>query len=438
MLALLVTSTFSTATAAAQLLKNMTPSEHDQQLNSVIVITDDNDTLKLGNGYNSNTQQEGERTNIFVSALSDGGVLGDLDGDGFDDSAVPVGNVKSSISAIVDLSYQGVLNQINVSGSAQLNLPSVTVSGSVDFAMETAVDSYSNTYTIIGRVSPKKMVLLPTEEAENGVGTHQGLQPTQAMHNWVGILGVSDALVNQIGDEFIQAVELGSWVMVTLRFDYLNEQDKKEIGGTLAVSMSGVEIEGEITWADIKNAETVNVTLRAHQVGGNPGELVNVLPDNFQSCTLAAPEACLDLFTNAVNYVKVDYPAQFVLPSDYDRIKYYTSRYDESGPALAALMPTINDTLSFSSKIALKKMTSEWAQAKLDVKRVNNLINRNPATMTATHRTELDQIKQTVNDIIDDLESEIDTCKNGAPDDCNIAWNAASWQQSYDKSLLSL
>ena len=53
-------------------------------------------------------------------------------------------------------------------------------------------------------------------EVSQLTGTGGGLQPIGSFTGWKSVVGTGKPLMNKVGDEFIQAIEYGSWLMVTL------------------------------------------------------------------------------------------------------------------------------------------------------------------------------------------------------------------------------
>ncbi|NQZ10456.1 MAG: hypothetical protein HRT35_25160, partial [Algicola sp.] len=345
----------------------------------------------------------------------------------------------------VDLGFDSIRKALSGSGSASLNLPSISANGHIEIATKSAADSYVGTYTLFARLKPKKSVLLPdvvqvgSVPLNTLVGTGVGLQPTFSMssRNETG-----EVLIATTGDEFVQAVEYGAWVMVTMKFEYLNAQDKIDIGGQIAVSFAGVvEVDADGNYVDIENAQSVNVSIIAKQVGGDPDQLPGVLSTSIISCTLDAPENCLDVFAAAATYVRQDFPAQFQADSleGYNVTRYFTSRYDESGPVLASYMPdNYTNEQTFNSKIALRAMSSRWERALLDARRADYLLNNSVAYLSAGEVTQIASLKTLANANATALSAAITTCKGGAPDDCNTVWADQTWLQSYDQTVLDI
>lgn len=405
----------------------------DISTQSQIPVDESNDTSLLGSGYDSNTYELKNGQIIYVSTEADGSTPNQI---------VDMGNTYASFVVGIDMGADNILETLTGSASAQIGLSNLDVDAYVDIANENAADSYVGTYSFFARLKPKKQVLLPSDVDVDGVsadqlaGTGVGLQPSDSFMGWVDIGYIDEALVAQIGDEFIQAIEYGAWLMVTLKFEYLNESDKLEIGGELSVDWSTGNVSATANWADIKDAASVKVTISAYQYGGDASELVQILPGNLLSCGLDTPEACFTLFENTLAYAKGAFPNQLTSASDYNPVRYITARYDKSGWGLTQYMPGYDAELSFKSKLALNKMRDQLDRANLDYRRSSYLIDERRSYLDDV--TAIQEIQSLASSNAFMLDYYIDQCKAGAADDCYDLWGSQDWLSAYDRTLLDL
>jgi hypothetical protein len=414
--------------------------DDDDITHATIPVDNNNDTALLGIGYDAQADALKALNTVYVAQQSNGTLLGDNDGNGIDDGATLMGNTKASFTVAVDQSFEDSLSLIEGSASVAINLPAITANGNVDLALSTAASSTSSSYTLFARVEPKKSVWLPAESASNQAGSGTDLQATTALTDWVNVVGTGQPLIDRIGDEFVQATEYGAWLMVNIKFDYHNSQDKFDIGGRLKVDYSGlVEVEGGVDWSSLENAETVKVTFTAQQAGGVPSELVNVVPVNLLSCTLSAPQVCLGAFADAVSYMKGNFVNQFASNADYNATRYYTRRYDESGPTLTTYMAAVQpQQRTFGSELALRQMSSHWMQAKQDEKRADYLLVSQGSYLNSTQQTAIAAVKTAAGQNITLLTNTMNACRVSTPDACDNDWTGPAMLQSYNNSVLEI
>jgi len=412
----------------------------DDVSRATIPVDNSNDTALLGIAYDSQAGELKALNVVYVAQQTDGTLLGDKDKNGIDDGATLMGNSKSSFTFAIDKSLEETLSLIEGSASVSINLPTVTADGNVDLALSTAASSNVSSYTLFARIEPKKAVWLPQETADLA-GSNAGLQPTSDLTDWVDKEGTGQPLIEKIGDEFVQAIQYSAWLMINLRFEFHNSEDKKEIGGSLKVGYNGVvEVEGEAEWASLDNAETVKVTFTAQQAGGEPTELSNVVPVNLLSCNLNSPEDCLDAFEDAITYMKHKFVSQFANNANYNATRYFTSRYDESGPTLTSYMNGVAEqSRTFASDMALRRMSSYWLQAKQDEQRADYLLDKQSTYLDDDQKDAITDVKTAAGQNVTTLVNTITICRVGDADACDNAWTGPDQLlQSYDASVLEI
>ena len=380
---------------------------------------------RIGNGYDSEARELKVQTTQYVQFNNS------FDGE-------LAGNTESVFTFGVDLGHNAVLEQINGDLQADLNYASVNLNGNVSIASEVASSDYVGTYTLFARVKPQKEVLQATEG-----GTSNGLQPTGAI---TGPFNPGDANVTDtIGDEFINAIEYGSWVMLTLRFEYRDAQEKLDIGGQFEVDWQGtVSVNGGGSFSNIENAETVNVTVQAYQFGGDAVRIVQALSGEETRCGLNNPQACFNTFATAVNYLRNEYPAQFYDSqgnldiSQFLPVRYLTARYEDSGPLLRSYTETPLDNLSLDSRIALREAYNRWENAQMDARRVDYLLDESGLFFGSAKDAALRVLRDRADANITGLTNFINNCPNQGVSACATQWQNQTFFQSYNRSILDI
>ncbi|WP_144391553.1 hypothetical protein [Pleionea sediminis] len=433
--------------------------EATRSLKSSIPIDDSIDTYLLGGGYDSERGEFKGATSVYVSALpaedEDGNVIVDVDAnnDGFVDSAQFVGNTQLDLYIGVDQNYEKLLNSIRGSASANISAASFEVSGDVGLAFQNSADEFTSSYTLITRATPRKPVLLPLEpEGETAVGSGNGLHPTSGFMFWAETMGYrGKELAEFTGDEFIQGVELGAWLMVNIQFKFRNAEDKKNIGGRLSVdwAQGTVSVDGEADYSAINNSETVDVTIRAYQYGGDSGSLLSILDDQTShACTLRDPNTCLGYFENTVLYAKdklpgvVGFPSQFKnsdgewLYNKFNPVRYLTASYEDSGPEFRQYFSDPLDKLTFASRQALRDIKTRWERSVMHQQRANYLSSQRVADLKPGQLTIVRDIENRASNNAYHLSELAKDCLTGGPNDCATWWSSQNFLQSYDVTAL--
>ncbi|NVJ58846.1 MAG: hypothetical protein HWE27_00575 [Gammaproteobacteria bacterium] len=419
---------------------------------SSIPIDDSNDTYLLGGGYDSEKGEFKGATSVYVSALPASEDDVDLNNDGFVDSAQFVGNTKIDLHIGVDQNYEKLLNTIRGAASAKISAASFEVNGDIGLAFQNSADEFSSSYTLITRAMPRKPILMPQEPDANSVGAGNGLHPTSGFLFWADNLGYrGKELAEFTGDEFIQGVELGAWLMVNIQFKFRNSEDKKNIGGRLSVDWAKgtVSVDGEADYSKINNSETVDVSIRGYQYGGDSGSLLSILDDQTShACTLRDPGTCLSYFENTVLYAKdklpgvVGFPSQFKnqngewMYQKFNPVRYLTAKYENSGPAFRDYFSEPVDNLSFASRQALRDIKARWEQSILHQQRANYLSGQRSADLKPKQLETIRDIEVRAGDNAYHLSELAKDCLSGGPTDCATWWSGQDFLKSYDVTAL--
>ncbi|MFC3033641.1 internalin [Pseudoalteromonas fenneropenaei] len=325
------------------------------------------DTLSLGTAYH--TEKEG-----YFALQS---VLGQVD--------ESYGNTEMDFVVGVDMSYTQLSNMLDGNLGAALDVPVIKVGVGASYAKQNAADNYTGTYTLFLSLKPKKRLLVADPIT--------GYRPSEAALNLVND-NPGDKF-NTIGNEFVSALEYGSQVMVTLKFQYKNDEDKVKWGGQLGVDWAGkVSVSGKLQKVDADVKRNIKVTVSALQLGGDPTQLLKVIPNQLVNCTMENPTPCFEVFKNSIDYLKTNYVNQFSSLDNYNVSKVFTTNYKESGPSLKALVPDdVYPGKSILTKLALKNMSDDWVEAIMDNRRADNLINYYGSELNSAQRSALEQIR---------------------------------------------
>jgi hypothetical protein len=285
----------------------------------------------------------------------------------------------------VDMNYNQLSNMLNGNLGAALDLPVIKVDAGASYAKQQSADDYTGTYTLYLSLKPKKRVLVPA--------TGAGLSATSVAIDIV-TANPGDKF-DRVGDEYVSAIEYGSQVMVNLKFQYKNKEDKVKWGGQLNVDWVGkVKVGGKLQKVDNETKRDIKVTVSATQFGGDPNRLLKVIPNQLVNCTMENPKPCFDIFENTIGYIKNDFVTQFTSLDKYNVAKVYTQPYKTSGPLLNTLVPDgPYPSRTILTNLAVKNMSDIWVTSLLDNRRADNLINYYASELTSEHRQALEDIR---------------------------------------------
>ncbi|HET9239248.1 MAG TPA: hypothetical protein VFO10_18455 [Oligoflexus sp.] len=345
------------------------------------------------------------------------------------------GNIKESLvsdSNFVldyDLSYQDFLDKTQGKLTADLNLPAVRAGLGAQYAKENAATSSSTTFVFNWQMTKKRVAF-----DEN---TYRVSDKGQQFIN-----GDKSQLQERCGDEFITNVDYGASFFVTMKVDFLNDSDKTDIGGKLKLAVGKenidlVKIEGELNKIDQKKKESVKLSIRARQVGGDPVQLTSFLSDNVVECTLANPKPCFDVYNQAIRYARTSVPTQLAGDAAFVPVRFLTKNYKESG--LDELVPSGGyQFIDALTKAKRREIEAQYQQNLVDYQRAADILRKYSDYLEEAQIEVISNIKDiTFNNaaILGDVSL---TCFD-APSSCiSYSKSAEPGIKPYDRSKLAL
>ncbi|MCG7537219.1 internalin [Pseudoalteromonas sp. OOF1S-7] len=326
-----------------------------------------NDHIEVGTAYDSQKKR-------FLNVQPVSGVI--------DES---FGNTELQFKTGIDMGYDDMLSILNGSVDIDVNFPVVRVSAGASLAKEMASSTYSSSYTFSASSTPKKRLLLPVSQ-NSGFTLSQVGDEIASNHQ--------TQLQTLVGDEFVTGIEYGANVLVNLKIDYGSNKDKSDIGGYLDVDLYGgvFNVGGQLKYLQSDIKSSVKITVRAVQQGGDPKQLLTIIPNNIITCSLDNPKPCFDMFYEAVKYAKTGFNSQLSSLSDYNVVRYYTTRYDKSSLALRALVPDYQ-VVRNATKWLITDLEDDFKQAIMDEQRAVNLLNSYYAYLPEAQRLAVERIK---------------------------------------------
>jgi hypothetical protein len=353
------------------------------------ISPDITDTATLGQAYNSKS----------MKVLNLPCITGTME---------ELGNQEGSLIFDRDMSFEKLLKTISGELSVGVKLPVVSVDASANIAAENSKDELSETYHLFWNGIRKKKVLTP--------GTLKLTEDGDFYSQFQ-----SDALEQKCGDEFITEISLGAQFMATLRVDFLNEQDKMDVGGKINVDvyMGLVGVDGSLNVVDDKVKRRTKVKLSVIQKGGDPGKLIKHLPEKLVECTMSAPNNCLQAFREIMLYAKGDFAQQLEDSSNYNVLGYTTRKYSESGRIADKLMPPQGyQIITEAVSQRIDSVEDELRKAIKDELRAMRLLNNGSEYMTQEKRDQISSMKETITRNIDILAKISKYCYENMNTNC--------------------
>jgi hypothetical protein len=328
-----------------------------------------NDHIRLGTAYNTKTHE-------FMNVQTVGGNVNET-----------LGNTEAQFKTVIDGNYDETLEALNGNVDIDITFPVVRVDAGAHLAKEMSSTEFSNSYTLQAYLTPKKRTLQPVNAGAGYVLTSAG---DTLADNYQG------ELMKVAGDAYISSIEYGAQLLVNMKIEYLSEQHKSEIGGYLGVEYGsgniGIDVKGELSYVDSDLKKSVRITVRAVQKGGDPTQLLNIIPDNIISCSLDNYEPCFTLFEQASNYAKNDFDNQFNSLSDYNVVRYTATPYGISSLDVRRLDSGDQD-IRYETKYRTLWLENEFKTAIGQELRARSVLAKYGTWMTAAQRDQAESVK---------------------------------------------
>lgn len=369
------------------------------------------DTARLGQSYD--TEARRFQNLICVSGTEDS----------------ETGNNEATFRVVQDMSMSEVLDQLSGGLSIGVDFPAVRAGASANIAKRLSSTELSNTYTINWEITPHKKVLVP---GTYGL-TADGKKYAEFRETKPEILRA------RCGDEFVKEMKLGGSLMVNMKIDYANKQDKFKVSGKIKADIAGVvNAEGSLESIDDETKQRVFITIEAIQKGGQPLELTKILPNNLMQCTLDNFKPCFDVFNEAIQYTKQNLPNQFADGKNYNIIRYKTERYDDSG--LDQLVPKLQSHYDKTVvRLAQSELDERYKQALQDVESAATIRKRFAQYLTDEQLAALADFQAKAQKNTEILATAATACLDNPNQKCiDLREPTIQSLKVYDRKVLSL
>ena len=327
-----------------------------------------NDHIPLGTAYNSLT---GEFLNFQT-------VKGQVK---------VVGNTSTSIKTYQNMDYEQVSSRLSGDVTIDADFPVVQAEASADLALETASDAFSSNWVMSVINVARSEVLRPIGSASSVTLSDQGQDVADENLN-------DSALIKAVGDEFVTEIEYSTQLFVSMKAEYLSTADKDAINGAISVDFALGEVEGDLSYLSEEQKQSVKITVRAHQFGGSPLELLTILPDNIITCDLTNFTPCETLFEEAIKYAKgIDtyagngFKDQVADIANSNVVGYKTEKYDQHFGTYA-LAPSSAYTKD-NNDVVINQLENEYVEQLENHSRATSLLGKSISYLNETQRAAL-------------------------------------------------
>jgi|GEM_PF-6473402 hypothetical protein len=202
------------------------------------------------------------------------------------------------------LNYEELKNLLDVQVSGKLLMEGINVKSSARFASEAASTDLSTSLVFLNKIGGRYAIL------------NQPNLTTSARQ--VGLTGDPEKIRAQCGDQFVEQIELGAELFVSMRFDFSNKDVKSNFEAEIDLDFVNIfQVSGAAKVALEKYKNNVGVTISALQIGGDPTALSRIFLDragdssNVLRCSIDNVEACVKAMESVIAYASSTKPGNF-------------------------------------------------------------------------------------------------------------------------------
>lgn len=295
-----------------------------------------------------------------------------------------MGDVEAQYELLSGMTFSDAIKTVNGSIDGEANFPLVRAGAGAHLARTFADTQSSKSFHMFYRMKPKKRVIDP----ESIYLTEYGKRVIEEGKN----------LYESCGDAFLTGKEFGGSIHANLRFDFRNEYEKENIGGYLNIDYGAgkvkvVKLNGSFDFLDEKSKNSVVISIKVHQFGGDPTQLSKVIVPGAIHCKLTNASKCLEAFEAVSRYARDEFPKQFKSLENYNTTKYFANTYKELG--LDKLVPSGGyPKISELTKNLIQEVETRYQKQIIYNKQASMLLSQYGGAMTDEHKAQLEKFKE--------------------------------------------
>ncbi|NQZ05699.1 MAG: fibrobacter succinogenes major paralogous domain-containing protein [Algicola sp.] len=389
----------------------------------------DSDYLPLGTAYNSASKR-------FLNFQA---VKGIREEEGISDS---------NVYAKQNMSYRETLSRLSGSVTVDIDMPVLQLDAGASLALESSSSAFTSSWSV------SVLNTTPSHALGNEIGlTELSMSiagQTIAAKNLTG-----SALLEAVGDSYIVEIEYGTQLFVSMTAQYRSQADKELVEGyinaDLAAGLASVTAEGRAERQELKNS--VKLTVKAHQYGGDPTGLLAIVPEGIITCTLQNPDPCTEMFGNAIRYAKgigeydgVGFEDKTLEISDANVLGYRVAKYSATAGFITAGLAEFSVDFTDNSA-AIATLESEYISELQVQTRAQSLLSNYASDLSSTQRYALKEIISVTSDnayALSELAEYCSThyveteCADYIASNCPLGTQARTCLKTYNTAMFTL
>lgn len=328
------------------------------------------------------------------------------------------GSQQSEIQFSRSLTEQELETMLNVDVSGKLKLPVFSVDAAANFISEAKSTELSESMVFAYTIKGKTAVLRNTKLTTSG--------------QTLADRGEVDKIRASCGDEFVSKIDLGSRLLVGIKFEFLNKEAISNFKGNINVKyMDLFEVEGAAETALNQFSDSINIKIFAFQQGGKPEKLAEILNgsgegDNrssFVTCSVDNRADCLSSLQRVLDYMSgndefsfknqiSDFSYNPSIPGGAAFLKYHTTSYYSAGHL--ALYGQPGALLNQAIQDTRRELIRLYEHQEEHKKTAESLLNMR---LTADERQKISTVKVSIENNISRILDTATVCYE-KPGDC--------------------
>lgn len=256
----------------------------------------------------------------------------------------------------------------------------------------------------------------------------------------------AQAIRNTCGDQYVYGAELGSQLLVNVKFEFANRRVKADFNANIKFNMVDLfSVEGRAKVFSEKFKKHVSITISAVQVGGNVAKLTRIFGNAGESgvpvmqCSLKRPEECQKAMEAIIAYARGDYADQLrnlsydpKEPQGAAFLGYLTRSYARGGGNLPDLYRKPGPVLDLEIEAARDRLEAQYEVLKRHRTRSSRLLLLD--SLNTQERELIASIDATIKSNTKQLINAATICYD-SPDEC-LAAEQAYEPKEYDPASL--
>lgn len=297
------------------------------------------------------------------------------------------------VSFIFDANYQDIVESMSGSLDVSLNLATIKASAGAQLAKKAAKTSLTtNIFATINLIGKSKSFKSGTRRYGSDVPD-----------------GNSDKEF-YCGTDFVNQIDYGAKMAVSLEVTAKNEIQKDKIAGYLKVNAFNlVEASGQLEKLEESERQEYGVKLMIKQIGGKPQNVTLAIPPEGLFCSVSSIKECVQKMNAAINYMRTQMRSDLENLDSWNPVRYHTISY-KNAASLRKLVPTaLTPEQQEMLHLAHDNIKQQYTKSMEDWKDANTIAS---LLLNADERQKINAVIESVTYNSMTLERVMDECMN--------------------------